>query len=94
MLPVVCANLWPTSSIEQSALHKYWDAGPRGIKALDDEHAKVCKDNIFCTKLQTKDMVLDDLSDDDDEDLTNTPETYAQSGKGPLHYGRCHHISC
>ena len=39
-------------------------------------------------------MVLDDPSDDDDEDLTNTPETSAQSGKGPLHYGRCHRISC
>lgn len=40
LLPVVCANLWPTSSIEQSALCKYWDAGPRGIKALDNKHAK------------------------------------------------------
>ena len=94
MLPVVCANLWPTSSIEQSALRKYWDAGPRGIKALDNKHAKVCKDNVFCTKLQTKDMVLDDPSDDDDEDLTNIPETSAQSGKGPLCYYKCHCISC
>ena len=41
----------------------YWDGGPDKIEAFHEQHAPMCEDNLVCTRLGLRQLVVEEDTD-------------------------------